>query len=158
MKYTGKWWDNPQRTKRERSVAWGVTQVLYGLLILIGLMMLASCEKQTLPTRILDGTYIVESKVWIEPNGTEKLYVPLGTDITGMNITGWMAQTKLTFQGDSINIAQLMNEGWSEGWNEVEWMNDKPIRVGCHYVQSVSDTHIAWFQDDVIIKWNLVKE
>ena len=158
MKYTGKWWDNPQRTKRERSVAWGVTQVLYGLLILTGLMMLASCEKQTLPTRILDGTYIVESKVWIESNGTEKLYVPLGTDITGMNITGWMAQTKLTFQGDSINIAQLMNEGWSEGWNEVEWMNDKPIRVGCHYVQSVSDKHIAWFQDDVIIKWNLVKE
>lgn len=155
MKYTGKWWDTKHRTEPEREFAYGVVKILYGILILCGLLMLASCEKETLPTRILDGTYIVESKVWIKPNGTENLYVPLGTDITGMKITGWMAQTKLTFQGDSLNIAQLMNEGWSEGWNDVEWMNDKPIRVGCHYVQSVSDTHIAWFQDDDIIKWNL---
>ena len=41
MKYTGKWWDSKHRTERERSVAWGVTLALYGLLILIGLMMLA---------------------------------------------------------------------------------------------------------------------
>lgn len=75
-----------------------------------------------------------------------------------MNITGWMAQTKLTFQGDSLNIAQLGNNGWVDGWVEMEWMNDKPLQVGCHYVQSVSENHIAWFQDDVIIKWNLIKE
>ena len=155
MKYTGKWWDSKHRTEPERDIAWSVTKVLYGLLALIAILILASCEKQAAPTRILNGTYIVESKVWIEPNGTEKLYVPLGTDITGMKITGWMAQTKLTFQGDSLNIAQLMNEGWSEGWNKVEWVNNKPFRVGCHYVQSVSDTHIAWFQDDIIIRWNL---
>ena len=155
MKYTGKWWDSKHRTESERDIAWSVTKVLYGLLTLIAILILASCEKQAVPTRILDGTYIVESKVWIEPNGTEKLYVPLGTDITGMKITGWMAQTKLTFQGDSLNIAQLMNEGWSEGWNKVEWINNKPSRVGCHYVHSVSDTHIAWFQDDIIIRWNL---
>ena len=128
------------------------------LLTLIAILILASCEKQAAPTRILDGTYIVESKVWIEPNGTEKLYVPLGTDITGMNIAGWMAQTKLTFQGDSLNIAQLMNEGWKDGWVEMEWMNDKPLQVGCHYVESVSEVHIAWFQDDVVIKYNLIKE
>ena len=128
------------------------------LLTLLSVLTLISCEKETQPVRILDGTYIVESKVWIEANGTEKLYVPLGTDITGMNITGWMAQTKLTFQGDSLNIAQLMNEGWKDGWVEMEWMNDKPLQVGCHYVQSVSEEHIAWFQDDVIIKYNLIKE
>ena len=128
------------------------------LLTLLSVLTLISCEKETQPVRILDGTYIVESKVWIEADGTEKLYVPLGTDITGMNITGWMAQTKLTFQGDSLNIAQLMNEGWKDGWVEMEWMNDKPLQVGCHYVQSVSEEHIAWFQDDVIIKYNLIKE
>ena len=128
------------------------------LLTLLSVLALISCEKDIQPVRILDGTYIVESKVWIEANGTEKLYVPLGTDITGMSITGWMAQTKLTFQGDSLNIAQLMNEGWKDGWVEMEWMNNKPLQVGCHYVQSVSEEHIAWFQDDVIIKYNLIKE
>ena len=128
------------------------------LLLFLSVLALISCEKEMQPTRVLDGTYIVESKVWIEADGTEKLYAPIGTNTAGMNITGWMAQTKLTFQGDSLNIAQLMNEGWSEGWNEVEWVNNKPFRVGCHYVQSVSDTHIAWFQDDDIIKWNLIRE
>lgn len=128
------------------------------LLTLLTVLSLLSCEKEVIPARILDSTYIVESKVWIEANGTEKLFVPLGTDITGMNITGWMAQTKLTFQDDSLNIAQLMDQGWSDGWVDVEWMNDKPLQVGCHYVHSVSEKHIAWFQDDVIIKYNLVKE
>ena len=128
------------------------------LLTLLSVLTLISCEKETQPVRILDGTYVVESKVWIEADGTEKLYVPLGTNITGMNITGWMAQTKLTFQGDSLNIAQLGNNGWVDGWVEMEWMNDKPLQVGCHYVQSVSENHIAWFQDDIIIKYNLIKE
>ena len=128
------------------------------LLTLLSVLALISCEKEIQPARILDGTYTVESKVWIEADGTEKLFVPLGTNTTGMNITGWMAQTKLTFEGDSLNIAQLMDQGWKDGWNEVEWMNDKPLQVGCHYVQSVSEEHIAWFQDDVIIKYNLVKE
>ena len=127
------------------------------LLILLTLALI-SCEKEAQPARVLDGTYVVESKVWIEANGTEKLFVPIGTDITGMNIAGWMAQTKLTFQGDSLNIAQLGNNGWVDGWVEMEWMNDKPLQVGCHYVQSVSEEHIAWFQDDVIIKFNLIKE
>jgi len=42
MKYTGKWWDDPQLTNRGRIVTWCITQVLYGLLILIGLIFLIS--------------------------------------------------------------------------------------------------------------------
>ena len=41
---------------------------------------------------------------------------------------------------------------------EMEWMNDKPFRVGCYYVESSSENHISWYQNDVIIKYNLVKE
>jgi len=125
------------------------------LLLFLSVVTLISCEKENTPTRILNGTYEVESKVWIEADGTEKLFAPVGTDITGMNITGWMSETELTFEGDSLNIAQLMDQGWFDGWVDVEWMNDVPHRVGCHYVHSVSEKHIAWFQDDVIIKWNL---
>lgn len=128
------------------------------IIILLAVLSLFSCEKEGEPVRILNGTYVVESKVWIEADGTEKLFVPLGTDIAGMNITGWMSQTKLTFQGDSLNIAQLMDQGWSDGWVDVKWMNDKPLQVGCHYIESVSENHIAWFQDDVVIKWFLIKE
>lgn len=116
---------------------------------------LLCCEKEVTPTRILDGTYDVESKVWIEADGTEQLFVPIGTDVGDLDITGWMSESKLTFQGDSLNIALLMDQGWDDGWVDVEWMNDTPHRVGCHYVHSVSENHIAWFQDDVIIKWNL---
>ncbi len=123
-------------------------------LLLLALSLLC-CEKEVTPTRILDGTYDVESKVWIEADGTEQLFVPIGTDIGDLDITGWMSESKLTFQGDSLNIALLMDQGWDDGWVDVEWMNDTPHRVGCHYVHSVSENHIAWFQDDVIIKWNL---
>ena len=158
MKYTGKWWDSKNRTEHERSVAWTVTQVLYGILILIGLVMLAGCEKEMLPTRTLNGTYSVAYKVWEYQDGTKKYYYPQGTNVTGLPITGWMAQTQYIFEGDSLGISQLMNEGWNTGYVELEWMNDKPFRVGCHYVESVSDTHIAWFQDNVIIKSILVKE
>ena len=125
------------------------------LLLFLSVVTLISCEKENTSTRILDGTYEVESKVWIEADGTEKLFVPTGTDITDLDITGWMPEGRLTFQGDSLNIAQLMDQGWDDGWVDVEWMNDTPHRVGCHYVHSVSEKHIAWFQDDVIIKWNL---
>jgi hypothetical protein len=128
------------------------------LLLFLSVLALISCEKDIQPTRILDGTYIVESKVWIEADGTENLYVPIGTDVTGMNVKGRMVPTKLTFQGNSLNIAQLMNEGWKDGWVEMEWMNDKPFRVGCYYVESSSENHISWYQNDVIIKYNLVKE
>ena len=122
-------------------------------LFLLSLLALISCEKNIQPTRILNGTYIVESKVWIEADGTEKLYVPLGTDITGMSITGWIAETKLTFQGDSLNIAQLGNNGWVDGWVDVEWIGTKPHQIGCHMVESVDEGQISWHQDDVIIKW-----
>lgn len=125
------------------------------LLLFLSVVTLISCEKENTSTRILDGTYEVESKVWIEADGTEKLFVPTGTDITDLDITGWMPEGRLTFQGDSLNIAQLMDQGWDDGWVDVEWMNDTPHRVGCHYVHSISEKHIAWFQDDVIIKWNL---
>ena len=125
------------------------------LVLFLSIVSLISCEKEVVSTRILDGTYDVESKVWIEADGTEKLFVPIGTDITELDITGWMSECKLTFQGDSLNIALLMDQGWDDGWVDVEWMKDVPHRVGCHYVHSVSEKHIAWFQDDVIIKWNL---
>ncbi len=125
------------------------------LALLLLTLSLLCCEKEVTPTRILDGTYDVESKVWIEADGTEQLFVPIGTDIGDLDITGWMSESKLTFQGDSLNIALLMDQGWDDGWVDVEWMNDTPHRVGCHYVHSVSENHIAWFQDDVIIKWNL---
>ncbi len=125
------------------------------LALLLLTLSLLCCEKEVTPTRILDGTYDVESKVWIKADGTEQLFVPIGTDIGDLDITGWISESKLTFQGDSLNIALLMDQGWDDGWVDVEWMNDTPHRVGCHYVHSVSENHIAWFQDDVIIKWNL---
>ena len=125
------------------------------VLLLLSVLSLISCEKEIIPARILDGTYDVESKVWIHSDGTEDLFIPIGTDITDLDITGWMSESKLTFQGDSLNIALLMDQGWQDGWVDVEWKNDVPHRVGCHYVHSVSEEHIAWFQDDVIIKWNL---
>jgi len=157
MKYTGKWWDSKHRTERERSVAWTVTQILYGILILTGLLILASCEKETVPTRILDGEYSVAYKIWEYSDGTRKYYYPLGTDVTGLPITGWMAETKYIFAGDSLGISQLMNEGWNTGYVEVEWANITPLQVGCHYVESVSDTQISWYQDNVIIRSILVK-
>jgi len=162
MKYTGKWWDSKHRTERERDIAWRVTQLLYGFLILIGLVLLAACEKEELngniPQRILDGTYIVESKIWEYPDGTKKYYYPRGTDVTGLPITGWMAETKYIFFGDSLGISQLMNEGWNTGYVEVERVNNIPTRVGCHYVESVNDTQISWYQDDIIIRSIIVKQ
>lgn len=158
MKYTGKWWDSKHRTERERSVAWTVTQILYGVLILTGLLMLASCEKEVVPARILDGEYSVAYKIWEYSDGTRKYYYPQGTDVTGLPITGWMAEAKYIFAGDSLGISQLMNEGWNTGYVEVEWTNTTPFQVGCHYVESVSDTQISWYQDNVIIRSILVKQ
>jgi len=128
--------------------------------ILIFLMTLGflSCNKDVLPNRILDGTYEVAYKVWIEPDGTEKIYMPIGSDITGMKIHGWMAQTKLIFSESSLGISQLSDNGWNTGYVELEWMNNKPLRVGCHYVHSVDQNQISWYQDDVIIKWVLIEE
>lgn len=112
------------------------------------------CENEIQqPQRILDGLYEIDHKEWILSDGTRKIYVPIGTDITSMSITGWMAQTNLTFQGDSLNIEQLMNEGWKDGWVDVEWIGTKPNQIGCHFVESVDEGQISWYQDDVIIKW-----
>ena len=159
MKYTGKWWDTPHRSEKERYFASGVVKFLYGVILLVGLaLLLTSCEKENFNSRILDGEYSVSYKVWEEPYGTKKYYYPIGTDVTGMPITGWMAETKLIFTDDSLGISQLMNEGWSEGYVSLEWMNGVPHRVGCHYVESVTSEQISWYQDDVIIRWYLVKE
>ena len=40
MKYTGKWWDNPKRTEREREVASGIASALTALLIAMALLYL----------------------------------------------------------------------------------------------------------------------
>ena len=123
------------------------------LLLLIPLLFLGCEEEIQQPQRILDGVYEIDHKEWILSDGTRKIYVPIGTDITGMSITGWMAQTTLTFQGDSLNIAQLGNNGWVDGWVDVEWIGTKPHQIGCHMVESVDEGQISWHQDDVIIKW-----
>jgi hypothetical protein len=117
-----------------------------------------SCEKNVVPPRLLDGTYSVSYKVHIQPDGTEKIYMPIGSDITGMKISGWMSESKLVFTSDSLGISQLMNEGWVTNYVSLEWANNRPIRVGCHYVESADETQISWHQDNVIIKWILVKE
>lgn len=129
------------------------------LMFLLSLILITSCEKVVeQPTRMFDGSYNVTYKVWIEPNGTEKLFVPIGTDITNMNITGWMSPTKLVFTSDSLGIFQLMDQGWSDGYVDLEWVGDTPYRVGCHYVESADEVQISWYQDDVIIRWFLIKE
>ena len=123
------------------------------LLLLIPLLFLGCEEEIQQPQRILDGMYEIDHKEWILSDGTRKIYVPIGTDITGMSITGWMAQTTLTFQGDSLNISQLGNNGWVDGWVDVEWIGTKPNQIGCHMVESVDEEQISWYQNDVIIKW-----
>jgi hypothetical protein len=44
MKYTGKWWDNPRRSEEDRDVAVIMVRILGGLVFVIGLLMLLSCE------------------------------------------------------------------------------------------------------------------
>jgi len=118
------------------------------------ILTLTSCEKEIIPPqRILNGMYEVDHKEWILSDGTRKIYFPIGADVTGISIDGRMAQTRLTFQGDSLNIAQLGNNGWNDGWVDVEWIGIKPNQVGCHYVESVDEGQISWYQDDVIIKY-----
>jgi len=129
------------------------------LILLLSVIFTVSCEKGiTEPPRILDGSYSVEYKVWEYPNGTKKYFYPNGTDVSNLPITGWMPQTQYTFIGDSLGMSQLMDQGWSEGYVDVEWVNNVPVRVGCHYIESVSDTQISWYQDDVIIRSILIKE
>ena len=40
MKYTGKWWDTKHRTEPEREFAYGVVKILYGTLIVCGILFL----------------------------------------------------------------------------------------------------------------------
>jgi hypothetical protein len=105
---------------------------------------------------ILDGEYAVLKKEIIKDNGDTLLFYPMGsTNID--NITGWMSETKLIFTEDSLGIFQLVDQGWSEGYVILKWNNGLPIQVGCRLVESVSETHISWYQEDVIIKNYLEK-
>ena len=126
------------------------------VIFFLSALVMMSCEKEITPSNLLDGTYTVSYKVIIEPDGTEKIYAPVGSSISG--ITGWMPETKLIFTDNSLGISQLMNEGWSTGYVKLERANYKPIRVGCHAVESVDETQISWYQDDIIIKHILVKD
>lgn len=129
------------------------------LLLMLTVLFTVACEDEIVQTnKVLDGEYIVTCKIWEQPDGSRKYYYPIGTDVTGLPINGWMSETTLIFAGDSLGISQLMNEGWSTGYVELEWMNDKPYRVGCHYVESVSDTQISWYQDNIIIRNIMVKK
>ena len=127
-------------------------KVIFFLLALV----MMSCEKEITPSNLLDGTYTVSYKVIIEPDGTEKIYAPIGSSMSG--ITGWMSETKLIFTDNSLGISQLCNEGWNTGYVKLERANYKPVRVGCHPVESVDETQISWYQDDIIIKHILIKD
>ena len=105
---------------------------------------------------ILDGEYRVTKKEHIKENGDTLIFYPTGsTDID--NIYGWISETRLNFTEDSLGISQLMDQGWSEGYVSLRWNNGVPIQVGCRFVESVSETHISWYQEDVIIKHYLEK-
>ena len=106
--------------------------------------------------KILDGDYAVLKKEHIKDNGDTLTFYPMGSDNT-VNITGWMAETKLIFTEDSLGIAQLMDQGWSEGYVTLRWNNGVPIQVGCRWVESVSEKHISWYQNDMVIKYYLDK-
>lgn len=142
----------------ERAVASIAVTTLYPIIIASIFFIVTGCNKEVITTNVLEGTYTVSYKVHKQPDGTKKYYYPIGTDVTGLTVTGWMAETKLIFENNSLGISQLSNQGWNTGYVELERINGRPSRVGCHYVESVDESHISWYQDDVIIEWVLVNK
>lgn len=120
-------------------------------------VLLASCEKTELKVedKVLYGRYDVIYKDIIDADGTETHCVPIGRD--GDIADAWMAPTILIFTEDSLGISQLMNEGWSTGYVELERINDIPSRVGCHPVTKANDYEITWRQGDQTIRYVLLK-
>jgi len=106
-------------------------------------------EAPTPISRMFVGDYRVRYKEIKKANGDLLRFLPIGS--TDMTMDGWMSETILTFTKDSLGIKQLMSQGWSEGSVTLKWENGIPKRVGCRWVESVSETHIAWYQDDDII-------
>lgn len=111
----------------------------------------ATVEVPTPISKMFEGDYRVSYKEIQKANGNLQRFFPIGSADTTMSIYGWMSETVFTFTEDSLGIKQLMDQGWIEGSVTLKWENGVPKRVGCRWVASVSEAHIAWYQDDDII-------
>ena len=128
-------------------------------------MFMMSCTSDVIPEsynsvpttssvpRILNGEYEVSYKIHELADGTTRLFS--ANDVSER--FGQMAEMKMTFTSDSLVIAQLMSNGWTEGSVRVKWKNGIPTQVGCREVVYASENEIHWMQDDVIIKNYLIK-
>lgn len=114
-------------------------------------------ESNSAPTRLLSGSYQVSHKTHELADGTILYFAPMGSNASPSEIDGWFSESTFTFTADSLVIAQLTSSGWSEGSVSVKWENGMPKRVGCRWVESVSENRISWWQNDVIITNYLIK-
>lgn len=109
------------------------------------------------PTEYLyDGMYEITKKVFIQSDGSEKHFFPTDTDWSE-EVDGWFAKTTINFTSDSLEINQLMSNGWSSGKVLLKWSNGIPTRVGCRYVETATESVLSWKQEDVIIENHLIK-
>ena len=132
--------------------------------VMFGMFMM-SCTTEIIPDtyesvptatsvpKILEGDYEVAYKIHEAADGSTMLFSP--HDVSERD--GAMAEMRLTFTSDSLYIAQLMSNGWSEGSVRLKWKNGIPTQVGCRKVVYATENEIHWMQNDVIIKNYLIK-